>query len=97
MDDFSGHPWGEWALAEAHIGGRLPRPAVSRWNSKKNLSWQPLRPDLVCEVAYEHMEGTRFRHTAHFQRWRPDRDPTSCTYAQLDEPVRYDLAEVLPR
>jgi len=94
MDDFSGHPWGEWAQMEAHLGGRLPG-SVSRWNAKKDLSWQPVRPELVCEVSYEHMEGTRFRHTAHFQRWRPDRDPESCTYAQLDEPVRYDLAEVL--
>jgi ATP-dependent DNA ligase len=92
--DFSGHPWAEWARAEAHLGGRLPG-AVSRWNAKKDLSWVPLRPELVCEVTYEHMEGTRFRHTAHFQRWRPDREPRSCTYAQLEEPVRYDLAQVL--
>ena len=94
MPDFSGHPWAEWARAEAHMEGRLPG-AVSRWNAKKDLSWVPLRPDLVCEVTYEHMEGTRFRHTAHFQRWRPDRAPRSCTYEQLEEPVRYDLAEVL--
>ena len=94
MADFAGHPWGEWARAEAHLSGRLPG-AVSRWNAKKDLSWIPLRPDLVCEVTYEHMEGTRFRHPAHFERWRPDRDPRSCTYAQLDEPVRYDLAQVL--
>jgi ATP-dependent DNA ligase len=94
MDDFAGHPWAEWAQAEAHAAGRLPG-AVSRWNAKKDLSWTPLRPELVCEVTYEHMEGTRFRHTAHFQRWRPDRDPHTCTYAQLDEPVRYDLAQAL--
>jgi ATP-dependent DNA ligase len=94
MEDFTGHPWADWARAEAHMGGRLPG-ALSRWNAKKDLSWIPIRPELVCEVAYEHMEGTRFRHTAHFQRWRPDRDPLSCTYAQLEEPVRYDLAEVL--
>jgi ATP-dependent DNA ligase len=94
MSDFSGHPWAEWAQAEAHMGGRLPG-AVSRWNAKKDLSWHPIRPELVCEVTYEHMEGTRFRHTAHFRRWRPDRDPRSCDYTQLDEPVRYDLAEVL--
>jgi ATP-dependent DNA ligase len=94
MEDFTGHPWEEWARAEAHMGGRLPG-AVSRWNAKKDLSWIPLRPELVCEVTYEHMEGTRFRHTAHFQRWRPDRDPRTCTYDQLEEPVRYDLAQVL--
>ena len=94
MTDFTGHPWADWARAEAHATGRLPG-AVSRWNAKKDLSWVPLRPELVCEVTYEHMEGTRFRHPAQFRRWRPDRDPTSCTYAQLEEPVRYDLAQVL--
>ncbi len=55
----------------------------------------PLRPELVVEVAYDHMEGARFRHTAQFRHWRPDRDPASCTYEQLDRPVRFDLAEVL--
>jgi len=94
MGDFTGHPWEEWAEAEAHVSSRLPG-AVSRWNANKDLSWIPLRPELVCEVTYEHMEGTRFRHTAHFQRWRPDREPRSCTYEQLEEPVRYDLAQVL--
>jgi ATP-dependent DNA ligase len=68
---------------------------VSRWNAKKDLSWEALRPELVVEVAYDHMEGTRFRHTAQFRRWRPDRDPRSCTYEQLEQPVRFDLAEVL--
>lgn len=93
-DDLAGHPWGEWALAEAHAEGRLPG-AVSRWNAKKDLSWEPLRPELVVEVAYDHMQGTRFRHTAQFRRWRTDRDPKSCTYDQLEEPVNYDLADVL--
>src|SRR5918996_1143855 len=78
-----GHPWGEWASPDAHEADRLPG-AQSRWNAKKDLSWQPLRPELVCEVAYDHMEGTRFRHTAQFRRWRPDRDPESCTYEQLE-------------
>jgi ATP-dependent DNA ligase len=90
----SGHPWSAWAEAEAHQSGRLPG-AVSRWNAGKDLSWVPLRPELVVEVAYDHMEGDRFRHTAQFRRWRPDRDPASCTYAQLERPVRYDLADVL--
>jgi len=94
MADFAGHPWEDWSQAEAHISSRLPG-AVSRWNANKDLSWVPLRPELVCEVTYEHMEGTRFRHTAHFQRWRPDREARSCTYEQLEEPVRYDLAQVL--
>ena len=88
------HPWAEWASAEAHEAGRLPG-AVSRWNAGKDLSWEPLRPELVVEVAYDHMQGNRFRHTAQFRRWRPDRDPRSCTYAQLEEPVSYDLADVL--
>jgi ATP-dependent DNA ligase len=94
VDDIGGHPWAAWAEAEAHAGGRLPG-ATSRWNAGKDLSWVPLRPELVCEVGYDHMEGTRFRHVAHFRRWRPDRDPRSCTFAQLQEPVRYDLARVL--
>ena len=67
----------------------------SRWNAKKDLSFIPLRPELVVEVRYEHMEGDRFRHTAQFLRWRPDRDPRSCTYEQLEEPVKYDLADIL--
>jgi len=94
LDDATGHPWAAWAEAEAHAAGRLPG-AQSRWNPKKDLSWLPLRPELVVEVAYDHMEGTRFRHTAQFRRWRPDRAPESCTYAQLESPVRYDLAQVL--
>jgi ATP-dependent DNA ligase len=94
VEDVTGHPWAAWAEAEAHEKKRLPG-AVSRWNAKKDLSWVPLRPDLVVEVAYDHMEGTRFRHTAQFRRWRPDREPQSCTYEQLDRPVRFDLAEIL--
>ncbi|MEO7979721.1 MAG: ATP-dependent DNA ligase [Sporichthyaceae bacterium] len=94
VTDLGDHPWREWAEAEAHEKGRLPG-AVSRWNSSKDLSWVPLRPDLVVEVKYDAMEGSRFRHTAHFKRWRPDREPRSCTYDQLDRPVRFDLAEIL--
>jgi len=69
--------------------------AVSRWNAKKDLSWVPLKPELVVEVAYDHMEGSRFRHTAQWRRWRTDREPESCTYEQLDRPVRFDLADIL--
>jgi ATP-dependent DNA ligase len=70
--------------------------APSRWSGKKDLSWVPVRPERVAEVAYDHMEnGVRFRHTARFRRWRVDRDAASCTFGQLEEPVRYDLAEVL--
>ncbi|MGW0605955.1 ATP-dependent DNA ligase [Streptomyces sp. NPDC002640] len=95
LEDVTGHPWAAWGDAAAHETARLPG-APSRWSGKKDLSWVPLRPDLVAEVAYDHMEnGARFRHTARFRRWRPDRTPGSCTFAQLEEPVRYDLAEVL--
>jgi ATP-dependent DNA ligase len=89
-----GHPWQHWAEAMAHEANRLPG-AVSRWNAKKDLSWEPLRPERVVEVRYEHMEGTRFRHTAQFVRWRDDRTPASCTYEQLEEPVKYDLGGLL--
>ena len=68
---------------------------ASRWNAGKDLSFVPLRPERVVEVRYDHMEGRRFRHTAQFVRWRPDREPRSCTYAQLEEPVKFDLAEIL--
>ncbi|GHF58963.1 ATP-dependent DNA ligase [Streptomyces mashuensis] len=94
MTDVAGHPWEDWADAEAQAAGRLPG-GPSRWTGKKDLSWVALRPERVCEVAYDHMQAGRFRHTAQFRRWRPDREPESCTYAQLVEPVSYDLAEVL--
>ncbi|QCD59486.1 ATP-dependent DNA ligase [Streptomyces hawaiiensis] len=95
LDDVAGHPWAAWSEEAAHEKARLPG-APSRWSGRKDLSWVPLRPDRVAEVAYDHMEnGQRFRHTARFRRWRPDRTPESCTYAQLEEPVRYDLAEIL--
>jgi ATP-dependent DNA ligase len=92
---FDEHPW-NWAKLQQ--GQRHPREAEhSRWNAKKDLSFVPLRPERVLEVRYEHMEGTRFRHTAQFVRWRPDREPASCGFEQLEEPVKYDLAEILPR
>lgn len=94
MPDPESHPWAAWADEAAHESARLPG-AQSRWTGKKDLSWVPLRPERVLEVGYDHMEGDRFRHTAQFRRWRPDRSPESCTYAQLEEVVRYDLAEVL--
>jgi ATP-dependent DNA ligase len=84
------HPW----LGTDVVPERVPG-GVTRWNAKKDLSWEPLRPELVVEVAYDHMEGARFRHVAHFRRWRPDRDPRSCTYAQLDRPVSFDLDDIL--
>ncbi|TDC24007.1 ATP-dependent DNA ligase [Streptomyces sp. 8K308] len=94
LESAEGHPWAAWARAEAHAGRRMPG-APSRWSGGKDLSWVPLRPERVCEVAYDHMQGDRFRHTARFRRWRPDRDPASCGYDQLVEPVSYDLGQVL--
>jgi len=90
---FDDHPWA-WAKQEE--GERTPRKAeTSRWNAGKDLSFTPLRPERVVEVRYDYMEGVRFRHTAQFVRWRPDRAPESCTYAQLEQAVEFDLAEVL--
>ena len=92
---FDDHPWA-WAKQVEEGAARTPRSSeFSRWNTGKDLSFVPLRPELVVEVRYEHMEGSRFRHTAQFNRWRPDREPRSCTYAQLEEPVTYDLADIL--
>lgn len=86
-DDVQDHPWREWALAEAAAaeeGRRMPG-ATSRWNRGKDLSWVPLRPELVCEVAFDHLQGDRFRHAATFKRWRPDKTPADCRYDQLEE------------
>ena len=90
---FEGHPW-NWAAHEQ--GERTPRKnETSRWNAGKDLSFVPLRPERVVEVRYDYTEGARFRHTAQFVRWRPERDPESCTYAQLERPVDFRLADVL--
>jgi len=91
---FENHPW-NWAAHEA--GQRTPRKnEFSRWNAGKDLSFVPLRPERVVEVRYDYMEGQRFRHTAQFNRWRPDRDPRSCTYEQLERPITFSLAEIVP-
>jgi ATP-dependent DNA ligase len=90
------HPWRHWAEAQqqaAEEGQRLPG-ASSRWNRGKDLSWEPLRPERVCEVAYEHMQGTRFRHGARFLRWRPDKPPRDCRYDQLEVTPAYELERV---
>ncbi len=95
---FDGHPW-NWAGhagAGAGLGVRTPRSAeYSRWNAGKDLSFVPLRPERVVEVRYDHLEGSRFRHTAQFARWRPDRSPASCTFGQLEEPPSYSLSDIL--
>ena len=96
VDDLSDHPWGEWSDWAIANPDRVPG-TQSRWSAGKDLSFVPLRPERVVEVGYDHMEGRRFRHTAQFKRWRPDRDPESCRYDQLEEPVSYDLAMVLGR
>ncbi len=92
--DLADHPWGRWAEWAIANPDRVPG-TQSRWSAGKDLSFTPLRPERVLEVAYDHMEGRRFRHTAQFRRWRTDRDPESCGYDQLEEPVSYDLARIL--
>ncbi|MGD9484408.1 ATP-dependent DNA ligase [Streptomyces sp. TRM70308] len=94
MADAAGHPWAAWRDEQAQASSRLPG-GPSRWSGRKDLSWLPLRPERVCEVAYDHMQGDRFRHTAQFRRWRPDRAPEECTYAQLEEVATYDLSDAL--
>ena len=89
-----GHPWKEWAEAAAHEGGQRMPGGPSRWNAGKDLGWVPLRIERVAEVAYEHLQADRFRHTARFVRWRPDKDPDECTYAQLEAVVPTELADV---
>ncbi len=93
LADGEEHPWGRWAEITAS-GEKVPGGG-SRWNAGKDLTFVPVRPDLVIEVGYDHMEGERLRHTAQLKRWRPDRDPRSCGYDQLEEPLSYDLADVL--
>lgn len=88
-----GHPWRAWAEAQQEAeakGQRLPG-ATSRWNRGKDLGWEPLRPERVCEVLYDHMQGTRFRHAAQFVRWRPDKRPRDCRYDQLEVVPAYEL------
>ena len=87
------HPWREWARAEAHGLNRMPG-GQSRWSAGKDLSWEPLRIERVCEVKYDHLQGDRFRHAATFLRWRPDRQPRDCRYDQLEVTPSYELARV---
>jgi ATP-dependent DNA ligase len=88
------HPW-----ATSHSPERVPGGSPSRWSRDRDHSWEPLRPELVAEVGYDHLEGPqrapRFRHVTHFRRWRPDRDPRSCTFAQLEQPIAFDLDKIL--
>lgn len=98
VQDGDEHPWSAWSAHDTSWAianpDRVPG-TQSRWSAGKDLSFVALRPERVLEVGYDHMEGNRFRHTAQFKRWRPDRDPASCGYEQLEEPVSYDLGKVL--
>jgi len=91
-----GHPWRDWAEAQEEANAKMQRlpGASSRWNRGKDLSWEPLRPERACEVAYDHMQGTRFRHGAQFRRWRPDKRPEDCRYDQLEVTPAYELERV---
>jgi ATP-dependent DNA ligase len=88
-----GHPWREWARIDAAGTTRMPG-GQSRWSAGKDLSWEPLRIERVCEVKYDHMQGDRFRHAAVFQRWRPDKPPADCCYDQLEVTPAYELEKV---
>jgi ATP-dependent DNA ligase len=91
-----GHPWGDWAewAAAAEASGQRVPGATSRWNRGKDLSWEPLRPERVVEVAYDHLQGDRFRHGTTFKRWRPDKPPAECRYDQLEETPAYEIARI---
>jgi ATP-dependent DNA ligase len=92
-DALVGHPWAGWA--EMTASGRMPG-GQSRWSAGKDLSWEAVRPELVVEVAYEHMQGSRFRHMAQFRRWRVDKAPRDCTYAQLEVVPPQELMAIFP-
>jgi ATP-dependent DNA ligase len=87
------HPWREWAEASAHETTRMPG-GQSRWSAGKDLSWEPLRIERVCEVRYDHLQGDRFRHAATFLRWRPDKAPQDCRYDQLEVTTAFELEKV---
>jgi ATP-dependent DNA ligase len=96
QDALANHPWKQWAEyapAEGEAGHRMPG-GQSRWSQGKDLSWEPLRPELVVEVTYEHMQGDRFRHMSHFRKWRADKKPGDCTYAQLEVVPAQELAAI---
>ena len=90
------HPWKGWADSEqgSDAAGQRRPGATSRWSQGKDLSWEPLRPELVVEVAYDHMQGSRFRHTAQFRRWRDDKSPRDCTFAQLEVVPPHEVATI---
>jgi ATP-dependent DNA ligase len=87
------HPWRNWEDMDAHADARMPG-GQSRWTGTKDLSWEPLRIERVCEVKYDHLQGDRFRHAAHFMRWRPDKAPIECRYDQLETVPPFELQKV---
>jgi ATP-dependent DNA ligase len=95
-----GHPWREWAAwpkgEEPSTDQRVPG-ATSRWNRGKDLSWEPIRIGLVCEVSYDHLQGTRFRHATHFKRWRPDKPASECRYDQLEVTPPFELRDIFSK
>jgi ATP-dependent DNA ligase len=95
-DSLEDHPWKAWAAQQpdADSGAQRRPGATSRWNAGKDLSWEPLRPELVVQVAYDHMQGTRFRHTAQFRRWREDKSPRDCTFEQLEVVAPHELQAI---
>ena len=95
-DALASHPWKHWADHGGDEEAKRMPGGQSRWSQGKDLSWEPLRPELVVEVAYDHMQGDRFRHTAQFRRWRSDKKPTDCTYAQLEVVPPQELAAIFP-
>ncbi len=95
-DALVNHPWGSWSGADAMASDQRMPGGQSRWSQGKDLSWEPLRPELVAEVAYEHMQGARFRHMAQFRRWRIDKKPSDCTYAQLEVVPPQEVMEIFP-
>lgn len=98
-DALAAHPWKHWAeaMTESDDGVKRMPGGQSRWSQGKDLSWEPLRPELVVEVAYDHMQGDRFRHTAQFRRWRCDKKPAACTYDQLEVVPPQELAAIFPQ
>jgi ATP-dependent DNA ligase len=90
LDD---HPWRDWADQDGGETTRMPG-GQSRWSGGKDLSWEPVRVERVCEVKYDHLQGDRFRHATVFQRWRPDKSPRECRYDQLEVIAPYELAMV---
>jgi ATP-dependent DNA ligase len=94
MTDLKGHPWKDWATAEGEDATQRRPGAESRWSQGKDLSWVALKPKLVVEVAYDHMQGTRFRHTAQFRRWRKDKAPKECGFDQLEVVAAQELKQV---